>query len=302
MGIGMDPLYIKSRFTKILPVFGIFFVLYCSEDAKSIAELTAAAKAVLDGVTAPIPVPPGDPAPPGQPVNAPDLQDSTITSFDISDPDEHSYLGLFSIQAINFNLPVHDNTTVSAFIGGQSMKLMPDNTVVNSFSHWTVTAGQLAQPGANPPALVGPSDRKLKILIVARNEFGISSKVKQVGQTHFCTGAAVLSATIGNCGTFCATATLSGDQVEFKAQKTIAQDNFEYLYIDVGAAQPISFSIPAVSLGFFEKFEPIAAGTYEAATSLNRSTFEYMCVEVSAYSFVDPPFDIDFIKGKVIIP
>ncbi|WP_245915425.1 hypothetical protein [Leptospira johnsonii] len=287
---------------KILPVLGIFFVLYCSGDAKSIAELTAAAKAVLDGVAAPVPVPPGEPAPPGQPENAPDLQESTITSFDISDPNEHSYLGLFSIQAINFNLPVHDNTTVSAFIGGQSMKLMPDNTVVNSFSHWTVTAGQLSQLGANPPAIVGPSDRKLKVLIVARNEFGISSKVKQVGQTHFCTGAATLPATVGDCGNVCGTATLNGDTVEFKTQKTIAQDDFEYLYLDISVAQPISFSIPAVPFSFFEKFAPIGSGTYEASASLNRTSFDYMCVEISSYSYTDPPFADDFIRGKVIIP
>lgn len=290
----------KQRLIKILPVLGIFCVLYCSEDAKNIEELTAAAKAVLDGVSAPVPVPPGDPAPPGQPANAPDLQDSMITSFDISSGT--SFNGLFSIQSISFNLPVHDNTTVSAFIGGQSMKLLPDNTVVNSFSHWTVTSGQLSEPGANPPALVGPSDRKLKVLIVARNEFGISSKVKQVGQTHFCTGAATLPATVGNCGTVCATATVNGDDVEFKAQKTISQDTFDYLYVDISVAQPISFSIPAAPFGFFEKFDTITVGTYEANTSLNRTSFEYMCVEMASYSYVDGPFDDEFIRGKVIIP
>ncbi|TGL35442.1 hypothetical protein EHQ52_13345 [Leptospira koniambonensis] len=290
----------KQRFIKILPVLGIFCVLYCSEDAKSIAELTAAAKAVLDGVAAPVPIPPGEPAPPGQPENAPDLQDSTITSFDISSGT--SFNGLFSIQAINFNLAVHDNTTVSAFIGGQSMKLTPDNTVVNSFSHWTVTSGQLAAPGANPPALIGPTDRKLKVLIVARNEFGISSKVKQVGQTHFCTGAATLPATVGNCGTVCATAEVNGDDVEFKAKKTISQDTFDYLYVDVSVAQPISFSIPAIPFSYFEIFDTIPIATYEANASLNRNTFEYMCVELSSYSYVDGPFDDEFIRGKVIIP
>ncbi|PKA17053.1 hypothetical protein [Leptospira haakeii] len=290
----------KQRFIKILPVLGIFCVLYCSEDAKSIAELTAAAKAVLDGVAAPVPVPPGDPAPPGQPENAPDLQDSTITSFDISSGT--SFNGLFSIQSIDFNLAVHDNTTVSAFIGGQSMKLMPDNTVVNSFSHWTVTSGQLAQPGANPPALIGPTDRKLKVLIVARNEFGISSKVKQIGQSHFCTGAATLPATIGNCGTVCATAEVNGDDVEFKARKTISQDTFDYLYVDVSVAQPISFSIPAIPFSYFEIFDTIPIATYEASASLNRNTFEYMCVEMASYSYVDGPFADDFIRGKVIIP
>ncbi|PJZ24300.1 hypothetical protein CH352_16185 [Leptospira hartskeerlii] len=290
----------KQRFIKILPVLGIFCVLYCSEDAKSIAELTAAAKAVLDGVAAPVPVPPGDPAPPGQPENAPDLQDSTITSFDISSGT--NFNGLFSIQAINYNLPVHDNTSVSAFIGGQSMKLMPDNTVVNSFSHWTVKAGQLAQAGASPPALIGPSDRKLKILIIARNEFGISSKVKQVGQTHFCTGAASLPSTVGNCGTVCATATLSGDNVEFKAQKTISIDTLAYLYVDISVSQPISFSIPAIPFSYFEIFDPIPVGTYEVTSSLNHTTFDYMCVEMSSYSYVDGPFDDEFIRGKVIIP
>lgn len=292
----------KKRFMKILPVLGIFCVLYCSEDASNIAQLTAAAKAVLDGVEAPVPIPPGEPAPPGQPQNAPDLQDSTITSFDISNESELSFNGLFSIQSIDFVLPVHDNTTVSAFIGGRNMALTPENTVINSFSHWTVTAGQLAQPGANPPALIGPTDRKLKILIVARNEFGISSKVKQLGQGHFCTGAAALPATVGNCGTVCATAEVNGDNVEFKAKKTISQDTFDYLYIDIGVAQPLSFSIPAAPYGSFEKFDTIPIGTYEANTSLNRNTFEYMCVEIASYSYVDDPFDDEFIRGKVTIP
>ncbi|MEI1280210.1 hypothetical protein V6Z05_17900 [Leptospira venezuelensis] len=298
----MELLNRKKHFIKILPVLGILCVLYCSEDAKSIAEMTAAAKAVLDGVSVPVPVPPGEPAPPGQPENAPDLQDSVITNFDISTPSENSYVGLFSIQSINFNLPVHDNTTVSAFIGGQSMKLMPDNTVVNSFSHWTVTAGQLAQPGASPPAMIGPTDRKLKVLIVARNEFGISSKVKQVGQTHFCTGAAALPATVGDCGTACATATLNGDNIEFKAKKTISLDTLDYLYVDISVAQPISFSIPAIPFSFFEIFDTIPIGTYEASSSLDRTTFGYMCVELSSYSYVDGPFDDMFISGKVIVP
>ncbi|TGK43459.1 hypothetical protein [Leptospira andrefontaineae] len=292
----------KQRFIKILPVLGIFCVLYCSEDAKSIAELTAAAKAVLDGVAAPVPVPPGNPAPPGQPENAPDLQDSTITSFDISNESELSFIGLFSIQSIDFVLPVHDNTTISAFIGGRSMALTPENTVINSFSHWTVTAGQLAQPGANPPALVGPVDRKLKILIVARNEFGISSKVKQLGQGHFCTGAAALPATVGNCNPVCGKASLNGDIVEFKSEFTVSVNTSTYLYTDVSAAQPISFSIPAVPLGLFEKFDPIASGTYSATTSLNRNNFDYMCVEMATYSYVDDPFQDYFVRGKVTIP
>ncbi|PJZ69301.1 hypothetical protein CH373_14590 [Leptospira perolatii] len=295
----MELLNRRKRLVRILPIFGISCILYCSENPKNLAELTAA-KLLLDGINAPVPVPVGDPAPPGQPQNAPDLQDSDIASSDISSGSNFS--GLFSVQAINFNLSVHDNTTISAFIGGQSMALLPNNTVVNSFSHWTVTSGQLAEPGAHPPVLVGPTDRKLKMLIVARNEFGISSKVKQVGQTHFCTGAAVLPATIGNCGTLCATANLNGNNVEFKSNFTISQDTFAYLYTDVFVAQPISFSIPAAPFGAFEKYEPIPVETYTASTKLDRTTFEFMCVEVSAYSFATDPFNDHFSRGRVIVP
>ncbi|WP_246048530.1 hypothetical protein [Leptospira sarikeiensis] len=298
----MSSIKIKSYIIKTILSILVLSEVSCSEDPKNLGELVAAAKSVLDGTNAPVPIPPGNPAPPGQPVNAPDLQESTITSFDISDEDELSFLGLFSIQSIDFVLPVHDNTTVSAFIGGRNMALTPENTVINSFSHWTVTAGQLAQPGANPPALVGPSDRKLKILIVARNEFGISSKVKQLGQGHFCTGAAALPATVGTCAPACAKASLNGDTVEFKSEFAVSVDTFDYLYTDIAASQPISFSIPAAPLGYFDIFDPVPPGTYSATTSLNRNNFDYMCVEIVSYSYADGPFQDYFLRGRVTIP
>ncbi|MEI1280209.1 hypothetical protein V6Z05_17895 [Leptospira venezuelensis] len=302
----MNLLNIEKCVTKILPMFGILFVLNCSEDPKNDTKLSAAVMAVLDRTAAPVPVPPGEPAPPGQSENSPELQDFTITSFDISNPSENYYKGLFTFKPINFVSPVHDNTTVSGFIGGQDMELLPDNTVVNSLSHWTSTAGTIAEFPGNPPILIAPSDRRYKILVVARNEFGISSQMKQGGLAHFCAGATSLPATVGDCGTLCAKASLSSDKVLFKSQYTISQDIFSDLYTDIQVTRPISFSFPATSLAVLEMNDTnIPVGIYEANSSLNIINFEYMCVEISSMSFVIDSANVlktSFVNGKVSIP
>ncbi|TGM94909.1 hypothetical protein [Leptospira licerasiae] len=304
----MNSLNIGKLLTKMLPAFGILFVLYCSDDYTNEAELSAAAMAVINGSESPIPVPSGDPVPPGQSENAPDLQDFTIVSFDISNPSENYYKGLFTFKTINFVSPIHDNTAISGFIGGQDMELLPDNTVVNSLSHWTSTSGNIAEFPGSPPALIALSDRRYKILVVARNEFGISSKMKQGGQSHFCAGAAALPATVGDCGTLCAKATLSvsGDEVLFKSQYKISQDIFFDLYTDIQMTRPTSFSFPVTSLVAFEMNDTnVPIGTYEAKSSLNITKFEYMCVEVSSMSYVVDSANMvspSFVKGKVFIP
>ncbi|TGK01147.1 hypothetical protein EHQ53_14315 [Leptospira langatensis] len=301
----------KTRYIPLF-LFAVFFSLASSCGGSS-TDPTAMSAFVLGAVNSgksggPTTLPQNGTAGPGEPTNAPELDDIAITSVDVYDgPDKKAY---FVPNSIHFLQPVHSGTVIAVFIGRQNLALLPDDTtVINSLESWTMTSGQLEKPNHFPLPVFGPVDTKLKILVIAKNEFGISTKEIQVAQSHFCTGAAVLPATIGDCNGHCIEASMSGNSLQLKAKQVLNSTEAVYLYTDVSSESATSSS-PMSPLGILELFNDddsvIASGNYEANTTLDIGTTDAMCTRANSFSFAireDGSYvTIENLAGKVMLP
>ncbi len=251
----------------------------------------------------PVTVGDGGTAGPGEPTNPPVLNDliiNTANTPQIDDP--YGIMANFFLKNVTFQQPVHNQTVITAFIGRRNMALESDGSVSHSFEHFT-----LKPSGTGTIQVVGShfaqrSDTKLKVLVVAKNEFGTSSKEANVAHARFCAGVALAPTTIGDCNDYCVQGSLAGNTMELKAKYNLAQQS-DYLYLDISSSSPLGTGLPISSLQFVEfgaEDPPIfpAAGQYEVTSTFNTSTdTDYMCVEVD--SFVLAGDDIRILQGKI---
>lgn len=254
---------------------------------------TGSATATGPGFTEPFqlpvqpPVPPviGAPAAPGQPLNAPILNNLQIVTGNppVSD-DQYGTKAFIGVQNVTFQLPVHDQTVITAYLGKRDMTLEPDGTVTNSLAHDTRRPIQNQQTGFR---FLTQADRKLKVIVVARNEFGVSSR--EVNTTHLraCAGVPVAPATIGNCNDFCLQSRMIGGNVEFKARFR-QQTQTTYLWLDVAGTSPYS-DWGTSPFEYTERFEPVDPGEYEVVSLATPPDDQnYICMNVRSWLNADP--------------
>ncbi|WP_243401253.1 hypothetical protein [Leptospira harrisiae] len=186
------------------------------------------------------PIPPvvGPPATPGQPQNAPILNDiqSQIDSAPVSD-DPFGILGIILVNNISFQLPVHNQTTVTAYIGRRNMIMDAKGNVLNAL-HYTTQTPSTAKNGEIQFSLLFNSDLKLKIMIIARNEFGSSFKELKFSHNRSCINASLIPTIIGDCVDHCIEATNDTGILEFKG--TYKHANIDYLALDILGVDPLN--------------------------------------------------------------
>jgi|GEM_PF-4693315 len=221
----------------------------------------------------------GPPAAPGQPLNAPVLNDPQILVNNAPGAeDPYEIKGQILISNITFQLPVHNQTTITAYIGKRNMSLEANGTVVNVLDHHSTTLS-LGLPGGAFRFFI-PSNRKQKMILVARNEFGSSSKTIDFYHNRSCAGLPVVTttATIGNCGDYCIETNLVNGDRNFEAKYT--HGNLDYLFMDISGHIP-STGGELASPNFYESAQPLQTpGMKSVSTTLLPMGHDYMCIYV----------------------
>lgn len=284
-------------------------ILQCSQQSRdsdtqtTLLALLASRGTPTSGiVSGGIPIPSGGPAGPGEPLNAPDLNDLVVQTNDFG-----PLQVTVRLDPITFQQPVHNQTTVTAFVGGRNMRLLPDQTVINSQQNWSLTVGQLGT--STPPAFSDvPGDRKEKLLVVAKNEFGISSKEFPFSHPRRCASALQIPGTAGDCGVGCLQSSATGSNMTLVSKKTVPEGTYLYLEIllwDLNAGSTLLTPITFSEVG--DGTTVTTAGQYEVAVTWDTSTYESICAEATyQYSFQGPApdfeFQFDFQDILVMVP
>ncbi|PJZ84244.1 hypothetical protein [Leptospira harrisiae] len=211
--------------------------------------------------------------------------------------DPYSTKGLLQFQksSISFQKPVPANTEISLYFGKKNMELNSDGTVTNALETLKRTAGNFSGY-----TYLCDSDRKYKVFVVAKNEFGISTKQLTIGHPRKCADAIKSPGTIGNCTDYCIETTKSGDKIEIISKYNLPMDG-NYLHLDLSVVSPRSFTesiAPAVDL---EIGIPLA-GLHTIKTSFEIQEKEFLCTEVQSFLNVDQPQRSSLLKGYVAIP
>lgn len=129
--------------------------------------------------------------------------------------DPSGFQGNILIDHISFQLPVNNQTTITAYIGKRNMKLEPDETAINATNFRTLT--QLnPNGGAFWLNFKFPSDQKRKLILVERNAFSVLSKEIGFYHNRNCIGAPLAPITVGDCNHHCFEITNIAGQKEFK--------------------------------------------------------------------------------------
>lgn len=254
------------------------------EDALAALLLSGSQTPTAEAGDAPVPVPPGLPAPPGAPQNAPVLLAPTINTANQGARDAR-----VTVTDINFAQPVHGETVVMTFLGGPTMALQPNATVVNSIMHWERKASQLD----NLPEFVGRGsdfgDKRIRALVVARNEFGLSSIEAPVRHARECAGAATVPVTIGDCGDYCATVSeINPGTLRFITRKMVPAATVNMLELYFTSFTPTGgFAFDSAGMEFSDPpdYDPIAAGAYEVSADFNYAMTPHMCIDILSESF-----------------
>nr|WP_226992773.1 hypothetical protein [Leptospira biflexa] len=256
------------------------------------------------------PIPPvvGPPANPGQPLNAPILNDpQTHVNNAPQIDDQYGIYGKILVNNISFQLPIHDQTTVTAYFGKRDMKLEPDGTVLNAISFKTFTPANPNVGGTIWFSFIHRSNLKLKLILVARNEFGSSSKEVNYYHNRDCIGVPQIPASIGDCDKHCIVAEYVAGQLEFKA-KFKHGGNLTYLYFDIFGYSPPSFINYALFPKYFEypngnpQGPPLLEGISSLSTNLTSEGLDYMCVDVKSFVFYETDtgnYSDQFLSGKI---
>jgi hypothetical protein len=254
---------------------------------------------------APVPIPPSLPAPPGQPLNAPILLAPTVLTFDVQALD-----ALVRVRDVFFQAPVHDETIVMAFIGYSKMALLPDLTVINARKSWLLKAGQLpTSPHLHDFRGSGFefADHRVKLLLVARNEFGVSSLEIPVRHARRCVGTIATPVVVGDCAGHCVQASLPDPTTLRVTAKKTTVDGMTYAYNELFVTK---FTIDGedVHYSLTEYFtppngiDPLPAGAYEATIDINDENDNLMCYYVSSYAVAMEPFELTFLNTLFAIP
>lgn len=211
------------------------------------------------------------------------------------DPYESKGLLQFQKQSISFQKPVPTNTELTMYFGKNNMVLNADGTVTNALETLKRTAGNFSGY-----TYLGDSDRKYKVFVVAKNEFGIASKELRIGHARKCAEAIKSPGTYGNCSDHCLETTMSGDKIEITAKYNLPVDG-NSLHLDLSAVSPRSLPesiAPAVDLDIGIPL----AGQHTVKTSFSFLEKEFLCTEVTSFLMLNQPFRSAILKGYIAIP
>ncbi|MBM9590979.1 hypothetical protein JWG41_11015 [Leptospira sp. 201903075] len=257
------------------------------------------------GLLPPIPPVVGPPAAPGQPLNAPILNDpQTQVNNAPGADDPYGLYGRILIDNISFQLPIHNHTTITAYIGKRNLRLEQDGTVVNAITYHTLTPSTPNPGGTIWFIFTHRSNQKHKLILVARNEFGSSSKEINFFHNRDCVNAPLVPATVGNCDDHCIETINVAGALEFKAK--YKHHELTYLAIDINGTSPRT----GLNLLEFNEFSyiwdplipPLLPGVSSVSTILLPVGSDYMCVDLQ--SFVtkednDGNFDSRYLTGRI---
>ncbi|TGM74021.1 hypothetical protein EHR01_10915 [Leptospira mtsangambouensis] len=243
------------------------------------------------GLLPPIPPVVGPPANPGQPLNAPILNDPQIhvNNAPLAD-DQFGIFGKILIDNISFQLPVHNQTTITAYIGKRNLRLEPDGTVVNATNFKTLTPATPNPGGTIWFSFIHRSNLKQKLILVARNEFGSSAKEINFSHNRDCFGAILAPTTIGDCNGHCIEVTNVAGQWNFKA-KYKHGNGITFANISVEG-----FDHNTGGLLGFDAFEylwdpadglPLPEGIISVSSTFNPQVNEYTCVALQSIVWIE---------------
>ncbi|TGM74305.1 hypothetical protein EHR01_10940 [Leptospira mtsangambouensis] len=257
------------------------------------------------GVLPPIPPVVGGPALPGQPLNAPILNhpQTHINNAPASE-DPSGFHGNILIDHISFQLPVHNQTTVTAYIGKRNMVLEQDGTVINAINYRTLTPVN-PNGGAYWYNFKFPSDQKHKLILVARNEFGSSAKEIDFSHNRNCIGAPLVPIIIGNCDPHCFEISNIAGQLEFKSK--LKHEEITYLEFEIYGVSPKTGGHLLVPNSFSYIWDdpahpPLQPGVTTVATSLNQEGKDNICLEIQSNIAMEDgngTLSIDFFHSRV---
>ncbi|MGE8721986.1 hypothetical protein ACO2KH_11670 [Leptospira terpstrae] len=210
--------------------------------------------------------------------------------------DPYSTKGLLQFQktSVSFQKPVPGNTEVTLYFGKKNMELHPDGTVTNALESLKRTATNFSGY-----SYLVDADKKYKVFVVAKNEFGLSTKQLTIGHPRNCADAMKIPATWGNCDDHCITATKVGETVELTANYNLPSQG-NSLHLDLVGLSPRSSETiaPAVDLEI-----PIPnAGLHSTKTSFNIHDKEFLCTKVVSFLIIDQPLRSAILQGYLSIP
>lgn len=231
------------------------------------------------------------------PVGIPILNEITYITNNANPADDpNSTKGLLQFQktSVSFQKPVPENTEVSLYFGKKNMELHPDGTVTNALESLKRTAANFSGY-----SYLADADKKYKVFVVAKNEFGLSTKQLTIGHPRNCADAMKIPATWGNCDDHCITATKVGETVELTANYNLPSQG-NSLHLDLVGLNPRSTETiaPTVDLEI-----PIPnAGLHSTKTSFNINDKEFLCTKVVSFLIIDQPLRSAILQGYLNIP
>lgn len=231
------------------------------------------------------------------PVGIPILNEITYITNNANPADDpYSTKGLLQFQktSVSFQKPVPGNTEVTLYFGKKNMELHPDGTVTNALESLKRTAANFSGY-----SYLADADKKYKVFVVAKNEFGLSTKQLTIGHPRNCADAMKIPATWGNCDDHCITATKVGETVELTANYNLPSQG-NSLHLDLVGLNPRSTETiaPTVDLEI-----PIPnAGLHSTKTSFNINDKEFLCTKVVSFLIIDQPLRSAILQGYLNIP
>ncbi|TGL87161.1 hypothetical protein EHQ68_11430 [Leptospira congkakensis] len=286
---GLSLLFLKCEGTSSDPKT-LLIPLLVSADANTTSQLGNNPTGT-GGQTIPIAV--------GEPTSsAPILNDvSFITNNANPADDPYSTKGLLQFQksSVSFQNPVPANTELNFYFGKKNMELQPDGTVTNALQTLNRTAGNFSGH-----TFLVDSDKKYKVFVVAKNEFGISTKQLKIGHARKCAEAIKTPGTFGNCVDHCFETNQLGDKIEITVKYNLPIDGTS-LSLDLTALSPRSLPetiAPRVDLSIGTP----KAGEHTIKTNFGIHEKEFLCAEISSFLTVNQPYRFSILKGYVVIP
>lgn len=231
------------------------------------------------------------------PVGIPILNEITYITNNANPADDpYSTKGLLQFQktSVSFQKPVPENTEVTLYFGKKNMELHPDGTVTNALESLKRTAANFSGY-----TYLTDADKKIKVFVVAKNEFGISSKQLTIGHPRNCANAMKIPATWGNCEEHCITATKVGETVELTANYNLPSQG-NSLHLDLVGLSPRSSETIAPTVDLEIPFP--SAGLHTTKTSFNINDKDFLCTKVESVLIIDQPMKFSILQEYITIP
>ncbi|TGL45639.1 hypothetical protein [Leptospira perdikensis] len=228
----------------------------------------------------------------------PILNEITYITNDANPADDpYSTKGLLQFQksSVSFQKPVPANTEVSLYFGKKNMELQPDGTVTNALQSLKRTAANFSGY-----TYLTDADKKIKVFVVAKNQFGVSTKQLTIGHPRNCANALKIPATVGDCNDHCFDITKIGDTVEITAKYNLPIDGTS-LYLDLVGSSPRSLPDNIAKAVNLEIPSP-KVGLHTVKTSFNIYEKEYLCTKVISFLTIDQPLRFAIAQGYISIP